>query len=1032
LINFNSSQVNRQPIVTYDYDEADKVRTVEDANHNTTTYDYDRLNRQTKIIDANSLTTQINTYDGFGNVKSIKDFGNNITQYEYDKLDRLTKTIDPRSKETTQTYDGLSRVLTITDRNARNRTFAYDINDNLTTETWSNGTQLTYTYDKVGNLKSSIDASSNTTNTYIYDAIYQLTSAATSNSNVKFEYTYDEFGDLTQRQDKQNNSTIAQLNYLYNNNHQLTQLAQSGVGLATQNIDFTYDRLSQLRKVERAVATNPGRLITDYSYDGAGRLEDLVNKFNTTPISNDHYDYDDGNRLNGKTGTDGNSTVAYGNDNQISSVNNTTRPDESYSFNALGIRSGWTTDPLDKRRVLNDGVYQYQYDNEGNLTRKQEISTSKVTTYVWDYRNRLSRVNLSNGSSVEYGYDAEDRRVSKKINGVTKEKYVYDGSDIALVVDASGTIVERYLYGDGVDNVLSVVKAGTTVWSLADRQGSITDLVDASGAVLNHFVYDSFGNRTASTAADFRFGYTGRELDTETGLYYYRARYYDSGLGRFISEDPVGFSAGDTNLYRYVNNNPTNWTDPTGTTISGWLDDALNGVDSLVAGFANVVSFGITNKIRSTSKIAVENQQGLLYNIGTGLGIAASLALNPAGAGAGWAKGLAAGYEGFGTVYGVLESTGNILKGEGSVFDVLNFIPALQLARASKGSRNVSSAIVETDAALTQVAKKTECFVAGTEIQTLDGTKNIEDIHVGDWVLSDDPNTVGEIEYKQVLQTFVKETSNLVDIYIDGEKITTTEEHPFWVPDVGWVAAKDLHAGTLLQTKYESWLDVDKVVKHSDTATVYNFEVQGFHTYFVSDLGLLVHNICWAQYLPQGTTINDKVTAEITNNRSWRSLFKFKDEQDSILYVLRNKETGEIYKVGKTEAKLSNSGREKVYEGRFGDYIKAINKYNKQSKASNGAFDKIQLEVDSISIRTKDVTAESIEQYVRNKLQADIMQKTGKPIEEVLKWDNRIEGLKKRGPGVPFTRLIRKYTKLGWSWDSMGTLVDSTGKPVNN
>ena len=124
--------------------------------------------------------------------------------------------------------------------------------------------------------------------------------------------------------------------------------------------------------------------------------------------------------------------------------------------------------------------------------------------------------------------------------------------------------MERYLYGDGVDNVLSVVKAGTTVWSLADRQGSIVDLVDESGNILNHFVYDSFGGRTQASGVDFRFGYTGRELDAETGLYYYRARYYDAGLGRFISEDPVGFSAGDTNLYRYVNNSPTNYTDPTG------------------------------------------------------------------------------------------------------------------------------------------------------------------------------------------------------------------------------------------------------------------------------------------------------------------------------------------------------------------------------------------------------------------------------------------------------------------------------------
>jgi RHS repeat-associated protein len=109
-----------------------------------------------------------------------------------------------------------------------------------------------------------------------------------------------------------------------------------------------------------------------------------------------------------------------------------------------------------------------------------------------------------------------------------------------------------------------VERVGDVTWSLADRQGSIVDLVDENGTVVNHFVYDSFGGRTATTGVDFRFGYTGRELDDETGLYYYRARYYDAGLGRFISQDPIGFTAGDTNLYRYVNNSPTNATDPMG------------------------------------------------------------------------------------------------------------------------------------------------------------------------------------------------------------------------------------------------------------------------------------------------------------------------------------------------------------------------------------------------------------------------------------------------------------------------------------
>ena len=197
----------------------------------------------------------------------------------------------------------------------------------------------------------------------------------------------------------------------------MTRLIQSGVGLNTQTIEMGYDRLSQLRTVDRSVASNPGHLVTDYQYDGAGRLFDIENKFNTNVISNYNYGYDDGNRLSGKSGTDGSSTVDYGRDNQISAVDNTTRPDESYSFNALGIRAGWVTDTVDKRRVLNDGVYQYLYDDEGNLTQKTEIATSKVTTYTWDYRNRLISV-TSGSQTVEYGYDAEDRRVSKRINEI--------------------------------------------------------------------------------------------------------------------------------------------------------------------------------------------------------------------------------------------------------------------------------------------------------------------------------------------------------------------------------------------------------------------------------------------------------------------------------------------------------------------------------------------------------------------------------------------------------------------------------------
>jgi hypothetical protein len=142
----------------------------------------------------------------------------------------------------------------------------------------------------------------------------------------------------------------------------------------------------------------------------------------------------------------------------------------------------------------------------------------------------------------------------------------------------------------------------------------------------------------------------------------------------------------------------------------------------------------------------------------------------------------------------------------------------------------------------TTATKTGNCFVAGTEILTSEGEKKIEDIQVGDWVVADDPNTPGEIEYKQVLDAFARHTDKLVDLYVDGQIISTTGEHPFWTPDRGWVEAKDLVVGSLVQTADGRIIDVDKVDQRKGDFTVYNFKVEGFHTYFVSDLGILVHN----------------------------------------------------------------------------------------------------------------------------------------------------------------------------------------------
>ena len=148
------------------------------------------------------------------------------------------------------------------------------------------------------------------------------------------------------------------------------------------------------------------------------------------------------------------------------------------------------------------------------------------------------------------------------------------------------------------------------------------------------------------------------------------------------------------------------------------------------------------------------------------------------------------------------------------------------------------------DSSRTRVNLKGKCFVAGTEVLTTEGEKDIEDIEVGDWVIADDPTTPGEIEARQVLDTFVRKTDELIDLYVDGEVISTTGEHPFWVPDKGWVEAKDLQVGSLLQTEDGKIIDIDGIERREGEFEVYNFKVEGFHTYFVSDLEVLVHNAC--------------------------------------------------------------------------------------------------------------------------------------------------------------------------------------------
>jgi RHS repeat-associated protein len=134
-------------------------------------------------------------------------------------------------------------------------------------------------------------------------------------------------------------------------------------------------------------------------------------------------------------------------------------------------------------------------------------------------------------------------------------------------LNGSNQLQTRYLHGDVVDQLFArIASRGTAAWYLTDRLGSVRNLVDASGAAQSHLDYDGFGKVTSESNPNFgdRWKWTGRERDGETGLQYNHDRYYDPAIGRWLSCDPIGFGAADTNLYRYVGNNPTSATDPSG------------------------------------------------------------------------------------------------------------------------------------------------------------------------------------------------------------------------------------------------------------------------------------------------------------------------------------------------------------------------------------------------------------------------------------------------------------------------------------
>jgi RHS repeat-associated protein len=204
-------------------------------------------------------------------------------------------------------------------------------------------------------------------------------------------------------------------------------------------------------------------------------------------------------------------------------------------------------------------VTTYAYDANGNLIQK--IEGTNAATFNYDYENRLTAVNLPNGALAAYAYDGLGRRISKNINN-NPTTYLYDAEDI--IEEQTPADTAFFSHGPGIDNPISMLRQNQPYYYHTDGLGSITNLTNSASQPIQSYSYDAYGNILSQQGTlPNPYTYTSRELDSEAGLYYYRNRYYDPRLGRFITQDPLGMVNGP-NLYTYVNNNPVNFVDPWG------------------------------------------------------------------------------------------------------------------------------------------------------------------------------------------------------------------------------------------------------------------------------------------------------------------------------------------------------------------------------------------------------------------------------------------------------------------------------------
>ena len=552
-INRRIRTTDAQPFVTeYGYDAVGNLTTITAFNDPSppqlTSYANDRLNRLVQETYPDGGVRRF-SYDGVGNILTRTDQQGQVTQYQYSDLYFLRRRTYPLSPADVMTYDLSGRMLSA-ERGGWLVTFDYD-GANRVIETTQDGKTVTYVYDIPARTRTVMYPGSRTI-TETTDPRARLARIDDDVAPSLVEYVYD-LGNRVTTRGYRNGVTAT---YGYNANNWITSLEHTRGATLIAGFRHDYDNEGNKRFEEKAHDPNRSEA---YQYDDVYRLidftvGDLVGATVPMPLTQTQYDLDRVGNWDAKT-TDGVTEIRIHNQvNEITAIN---------------------------------GVPIFHDDN-GNLAEDERY------TYAYDEQNRLTHVTRKSDGKVvgQYQYDALSRRIVKIADPEfgssfpVETRYFYDAARIVEEQDPATTTLATYIYGTYVDEVLTMDRSRQTFYYHQQSLWSVAAVTDAVGNVAERYHYDAYGLPVITDGAgaaifDNPWGtphsaignpwmFTGRQFDEETGIYFYRERYYDPVKGRFLQRDPLEYMEG-INLYEYVQGRVITLVDPYGLKkIWGW------------------------------------------------------------------------------------------------------------------------------------------------------------------------------------------------------------------------------------------------------------------------------------------------------------------------------------------------------------------------------------------------------------------------------------------------------------------------------